>query len=437
MSNKKIIVIGAGIGGLGAGYWLAQKGYDVEILEATNRPGGRMHTMERNGDRFEAGALFYHSHYKYAVELMKVVDLYKTKRQIHGLMRFAMKDGSSFKYNHNVPYMKPLGFVGNLKMYWFTLSEIILKKQDPLNEIRNSHPEWDDICILDYWNSDSPSDRALRNFVVTPTSVATNDGWPEYLNLAHFIHCVRIDTFTSFFALVGGTSSLTSELAKLLNVRYENPVRHLVLEKNRVIGVEMESNGEVKRADHVVVAVAPPFVSKLLPEELSEQAELFDKVLLNPYPVAIFYLDRHLDKNVWAYFSEMSERKTFTWAVDHCSKTPDGVPSGKSILTAYSAHPVTLELIKKPDEEILKIAREDLETFVPGFSGSIEDAALHRHSHSVCRYPVGSYRLATEIRAHSLTENGVPFITDFTGGGYIEAALDSARAAVDRICRLG
>ncbi len=56
--NKKVIVIGAGVGGLGAGYWLAEKGIEVEVLEATHRAGGRMHTMTRNGDRFEAGACF-------------------------------------------------------------------------------------------------------------------------------------------------------------------------------------------------------------------------------------------------------------------------------------------------------------------------------------------------------------------------------------------
>ena len=42
MENRKVIVIGAGIGGLSAGYWLGQRGYDVEILEALDRPGGRM-----------------------------------------------------------------------------------------------------------------------------------------------------------------------------------------------------------------------------------------------------------------------------------------------------------------------------------------------------------------------------------------------------------
>jgi len=47
MENRKVIVIGAGIGGLSSAYWLLQRGYEVEILEASDHPGGRMATLER------------------------------------------------------------------------------------------------------------------------------------------------------------------------------------------------------------------------------------------------------------------------------------------------------------------------------------------------------------------------------------------------------
>jgi monoamine oxidase len=38
---KKVIVIGAGLAGLSAGFELTQAGHDVTILEAQTRPGGR------------------------------------------------------------------------------------------------------------------------------------------------------------------------------------------------------------------------------------------------------------------------------------------------------------------------------------------------------------------------------------------------------------
>jgi phytoene dehydrogenase-like protein len=84
VQDAKIIVIGAGIGGLAAAYWLCERGYDVEVLEASNRPGGRMLTLERKGDRVDVGAQFYHTNFRYAHQLMGAVDLSGAKRQING-----------------------------------------------------------------------------------------------------------------------------------------------------------------------------------------------------------------------------------------------------------------------------------------------------------------------------------------------------------------
>src|SRR6516165_3864232 len=44
MSEKSVIVVGAGLAGLTAGWWLATHGFKVTVLEARNRIGGRVHT---------------------------------------------------------------------------------------------------------------------------------------------------------------------------------------------------------------------------------------------------------------------------------------------------------------------------------------------------------------------------------------------------------
>jgi monoamine oxidase len=56
---QKIIIIGAGMAGLSAGYELTQLGHDVTILEARARPGGRVYTLREpftDGLYAEAGA---------------------------------------------------------------------------------------------------------------------------------------------------------------------------------------------------------------------------------------------------------------------------------------------------------------------------------------------------------------------------------------------
>ena len=46
-AGKKVIILGAGIGGLTAAYELMRAGYKCQVIELTERPGGRNHTARR------------------------------------------------------------------------------------------------------------------------------------------------------------------------------------------------------------------------------------------------------------------------------------------------------------------------------------------------------------------------------------------------------
>lgn len=51
----KVVVIGSGFGGLAAAIRLAAKGFDVEIVEKRNKPGGRAYVYEQDGFVFDGG----------------------------------------------------------------------------------------------------------------------------------------------------------------------------------------------------------------------------------------------------------------------------------------------------------------------------------------------------------------------------------------------
>jgi monoamine oxidase len=59
VAGKRIVILGAGLAGLAAGLRLRELGYEVTILEARPRPGGRVHTLREpfaDGLYAEAGA---------------------------------------------------------------------------------------------------------------------------------------------------------------------------------------------------------------------------------------------------------------------------------------------------------------------------------------------------------------------------------------------
>jgi phytoene dehydrogenase-like protein len=75
MSNKNIVIIGAGVAGLAAGRLLAESGKAVTIVEARNRIGGRIYTHRSGNETFELGAEFVHGLPPDLWELIREADL--------------------------------------------------------------------------------------------------------------------------------------------------------------------------------------------------------------------------------------------------------------------------------------------------------------------------------------------------------------------------
>jgi diapolycopene oxygenase len=55
MSNKKVIVIGSGLGGLSAAISLKQSGYDVEVFEKNAQIGGKLNVLKQQGYTLDLG----------------------------------------------------------------------------------------------------------------------------------------------------------------------------------------------------------------------------------------------------------------------------------------------------------------------------------------------------------------------------------------------
>jgi phytoene desaturase len=57
--NKRVVIIGAGIGGITTAVYLAKKGFSVDVYEKNAVPGGRCGQIIRDGHRFDLGATMF------------------------------------------------------------------------------------------------------------------------------------------------------------------------------------------------------------------------------------------------------------------------------------------------------------------------------------------------------------------------------------------
>jgi phytoene desaturase len=65
MNNKKILIVGAGIGGLATALRLIKKGYAVEIIEKNEQGGGRLNQIKKDGFTFDTGPSFFSMSYEF------------------------------------------------------------------------------------------------------------------------------------------------------------------------------------------------------------------------------------------------------------------------------------------------------------------------------------------------------------------------------------
>lgn len=422
----RVIVVGAGIAGIGAATYFARKGHDVEVLEAGDRAGGRAITVtSKRGDKVDGGTQYFHSNYRRALELMDEVGLRKQLSSVAGPTRFfsARSARGYFDISHRLPWYPPAG-LNNLKALGL-IGRVLRAPRDPFS--------LDYPAGLDTANAWAEhTDPFLREFVLRPLMLAGALAEPAAAepSLAHVLRLFRIVVMTTYCVLPGGVAALTAAVAQKLRIRFGQAVKRLVLERDKTAGVELDT-GEILRADHVVIAAPPPAALPLLPKDWTSERRYLEDIAIPPFALVSLFLDRPWDKRVWSYMLP-PQKTAVSFVTDALRKAPAMVPSGKSVLQAWICYPASQSFVALSDSDAIDRCRRELEPYFPGLSDMIEEAHVTRHPYAVPLHPPGHQARTLEFLRSVDTREGVSLCGDYMAGGFMEAALWSAERAAAR-----
>ncbi len=85
----KIIILGGGLSGLSAAYFLKKKGIETTILEAQNQVGGRIQTLRGVAETpMEMGATWFGEKHQHLIELLKDLNIKAFKQHSTGIALF-------------------------------------------------------------------------------------------------------------------------------------------------------------------------------------------------------------------------------------------------------------------------------------------------------------------------------------------------------------
>lgn len=432
MGEPDTIIVGAGIGGLTAAEALQRAGQRVLVLEATNRPGGRVVRITRkNGDTAEAGAQGIHSNYS---EMLALIDRYGMTGDLmpaFGKVQYLDRSGAPRISGGNKDLAKIVGLRGKLDLSYFWARYFTFAKPFPQFELNKDIPQYDNISAADElrWAGSN-----FRDFVLRPMSWAMANSTPDRISMYYIVNGLRLRMTTKIMGLRNGNASILEKIAEKVPVRYGARVKSVLTTNGVVDGVALDDGTSLK-ARHVILSCTAGAAGAALTDDFAEAKSFLTGFTHTPMPLVFFLLDRPLEKEAYSFMGHPFRHADFNMALNHTMKTPYMAPSGKAMISAWPAFPRAVELMALPDSEIIERARADLEAFFPGFSPWIDEAHVFRHDWGLARYEPGMHRKVLDFKKQAEGFRGVSFAGTDYDSIHMESGVRSGQRAANRALR--
>lgn len=300
---KKVVVIGAGPGGLSAAMLLAHQGYDVHVYEKADRVGGRNRCLQLGAYRFDVGPTFWsmvHFAEEQFASIGKNLHDYLTVTDLTHMYDLYFRDDQKLAVTRNQTAMVAQlakQFPGNEVGYQQFLKENRERLAALTPILRQPMQSW-----FAYLRPEVL--RAVPKLQLTRTLATELARWfpDENLQLAFGFQskylgmspkeCPAAFSILAFMEheygimhVQGGLNQISQAMAKIVEegtgkIHLQQPVQQVLVEKGRAVGIRLE-NGEEVLADYVIInedfaqamneQFAPGVLKKYTPEKLAKR----------------------------------------------------------------------------------------------------------------------------------------------------------------------
>lgn len=372
MANHKVIVVGAGASGLTAAYRLQQAGFDVTVLEGSDRIGGRVQTLHRDGYIMDLGADANTSGYLTYLALAKEFGLDKAMTRI-GSVVGTIVDGK-------VHYMDLAS-----KLSMATTSAYSLRaKLAMLKGAKAIAPHLAGLDISRLYKTAALDDphRSAESYGLRHFGVEATDYMVE--PMARLFHAMGgestsiLDVATGFaladaetWTFLGGANVLLKAIAEKLDVRFHAKVESVQENGNGVSITYRNASGETATAqcDACVLAGMYEDNVRMHPPLREISPELHHNLgYMRVNKVHVGYAAPTQTKAFTVQVPSIEEKEFFVIFLDH-NKAPDRGPQGHSLFNFQTDSRFFDESTRMSDDELVALARRKIEKYFPELAG--------------------------------------------------------------------
>jgi protoporphyrinogen/coproporphyrinogen III oxidase len=427
----RVAIVGAGLSGLTAGYRLQQAGWEVDVFEAANSPGGRVQTVRSDGYAIDTGASAlgstYHSYNSLAKELG--VELRLTAPYI-GIRREGTTHLLDMDHMVRSGLMTRLLSMGaKLRVPRLAVDVALAKARGRLDyaDMRKAAP-------LDTESSRTYATRALSaeldsylcEPIVRTMLIADTD---KVSKVELFSGIGNIFT-AKILAVAGGQGRMPEALAERLKVHLQTPVTEVRRTGN---GVSVTHSGATSDYDACVVTCPLPEATAICVDDRPVLEPLNDSLgYTQCVSVAIGTTRRPDCPAFLLMFPSVEDPDIALMFLDH-NKAQDRAPAGHGLLSCLWETGASGRMIDAPDEALIERTLATVFDVFPELRGTVAFTHVTRWRRALPFTRIGAYRDIGRFNAALDPTSPVQYAADFMSAAGQNTAVEFGDRAASKL----
>jgi len=435
----RVAVIGGGVSGLTVAFPLKRKGMDVALFEASDKVGGNVQTIEKDGYTIEQGP----NSLLRSPQLVALVRLLGLENEVIAANPAAQK--RYILWDGKLQAMGPKSFVNG----YFSIGTLLALAREPF--VGSKSPKGESVAEFVSRRINSEFlDKAIDPFVSgvfagDPSDLSMRSAFPKLYEMERdfgslIIGALRrkkekVDAdFPRTFSFAGGLKTLIDKLAKEIGgaLRLGSSIEKIETQN----GSEFRVNGQ--EFDAVVISTPAWVAAELIKGRDEHLAGELNNVRYPQVAVAVTgFKSENIGKNLdgFGFLIPSKEKRPILGTLFHSAVFPERAPAGHQLLTTFvggvrSGH----KLDEMSDDEIKQLVVSQLKELLD-VTGEPVLFHLKRWKRAIPQYRNGYERVTADCADFEAKNPGMFICSNFYRGISIGDCVKNAFTTTDNVER--